>query len=129
MSTAALDGHRQLISSPLNSYSESNQSVLQTQVALAGVFTAAVDGHHLLISNTGETVRFTLAAGAPVGLPYRFRPCTCEPGALLPFCEINIAWQCQMTTFAASAAMQLTALCGCHLSHLSAGSSQGVVHV
>lgn len=36
------------------------------QVALAGVFTAAVDGHHLLISNTGETVRFTLAAGTQV---------------------------------------------------------------
>jgi hypothetical protein len=36
------------------------------QVALAGVFTAAVDGHHLLISSTGETVRFTLAAGAQV---------------------------------------------------------------
>lgn len=35
-----------------------------SQVALAGVFTAAADGHHLLISNTGETVRFTLAAGA-----------------------------------------------------------------
>lgn len=38
------------------------------QVALAGVFTAAADGHHLLISNTGETVRFTLAAGAQVRL-------------------------------------------------------------
>jgi hypothetical protein len=37
-----------------------------SQVALAGVFTAAVDGHHLLISSTGETVRFTLAAGAQV---------------------------------------------------------------
>jgi hypothetical protein len=37
-----------------------------SQVALAGVFAAAVDGHHLLISNTGETVRFTLAAGAQV---------------------------------------------------------------
>lgn len=36
------------------------------QVALAGVFCAAPDGNHLLISASGETVRFTLADDALV---------------------------------------------------------------
>ena len=33
---------------------------------MAGLFTSAPDGHHLLISATGETVRFSLASGAQV---------------------------------------------------------------
>lgn len=42
------------------------QAVVWPQVSLQGVFACGPDGHHLIVSPCGETVRVNLAVGAPV---------------------------------------------------------------
>lgn len=64
---------------------------LAAQVALAGVFCAAQDGHHLLISASGEAVRFSLSPDAQVLAFCAHSPAHLFAFSALPFPNIRLS--------------------------------------